>query len=204
MKMTLENYMVYVKDQDIILLGIDLQNDFGHKDGKLYVKGSENIVDAINSNKFMEIFGMGKIFWTKDFHPQNHCSFVDNEGIWPVHCVIGTWGARFINGLDYVDDDIIILKGVDTDVDSYSAFFDNNKAKETNLKSILKSSGIKKLFVFGIATDYCVKFTVLDALELEFEVAVYLPCCAGVNAKDGDVDRAVKEMEDAGAIIIEE
>ena len=201
MRMTLEEYMDKKMNIDVAFIGVDIQNDFGHPKGSLYVKGGEELVNVAVG--IVENFAEGLVFWTKDRHPDDHCSFLVNGGIWPVHCVKGKWGNNFLRGLPVDDGDTIIFKGEDSNVDFYRAFFDKDSKKETELKTILQEEEVTQLFVMGLATDYCVKFTVLDALKLGFEVAVYLDGCRGVELNNGDIEKAIMEMENAGAIIIE-
>lgn len=201
MRITLEEYWATRHDADTAFIGVDLQNDFGHKKGSLYVAGGEELVEV--ANDVVPEFSQGLVFWTKDCHPADHCSFVGNGGPWPAHCTKGKWGYQFMRGLDVGDDDIIIMKGVDQAVDSYSAFFDNERRNETELREILEGEEVGQIFVMGLATDYCVKFTVLDALDLGFSAVVYLPGCRGVEISEGDIETAIKEMEEAGAVIIE-
>jgi len=202
MRMTFEDYMDEIWNVDTAFIGVDLQNDFGHKKGSLYVEGGEDLVAVIN--QVVCEFSEGLVFWTKDAHPKEHCSFVEQGGPWPIHCVKGKWGYNFMRGLDIQKEiDIVILKGEDADVDSYSAFFDNEKKKETGLNKILVEEEVKKLFIIGLATDVCVLSTVIDAIELGYEVSVYLPGCRGVGSQE-DIDASIKKMEDNGAIMIED
>lgn len=185
------------------MIGIDLQNDFADPKGALYVKDGEKLADI--ANKWASEFGSKSIVcWTKDYHPKDHCSFKENGGSWPKHCVKKQWGSEFHRDLEILDDDFVIFKGYNSNIDSYSAFFDNDKKQETLLHVTLQDRKVYSLFVMGLATDYCVKFTVLDAIELGYKVFVYLPGCRAVNVNPDDGEKAVKEMEDAGAIIIEE
>lgn len=201
MRVTAKDYFDDLHNQDVAFLAIDLQNDFGHPGGSLYVRFGDKLVDVFNET--VENFNSHLIYWTRDYHPANHCSFKENGGMWPAHCVRGTWGAKLMDGLTLSYDDEFIMKGTSSDVDSYSAFFDNDKKKQTELDEILKVQGVKQLFVMGLATDYCVKFTVLDAVALGYKVFVYLPGCRGVDFTPGDVQRAIDEMENAGAVIVE-
>jgi nicotinamidase/pyrazinamidase len=202
MRISYDDYIENYQNENTAFLGIDLQNDFGNPKGSLYVKGGEEL--AIIAGNIISEFGGELIYWTRDYHPANHCSFKVNGGNWPRHCIKGTWGAKFLENLAIDPKDEFVMKGVYTHVDSYSGFFDNQKEKQTELDEILKGQYITQLFVMGLATDYCVKFTVLDAIELGYKVFVYLPGCRAVNITPGDGEKAVKEMEDAGAIIIEE
>lgn len=215
MRMTLKQYFdsnsfmndderVSFKD-DVAFIGVDLQNDFGNQKGSLYVQGGEAMEDV--AIFVADHFDPSYVFWTKDWHPANHCSFKDNGGIWPTHCVNEEWGSELLPGIFTFVEDTFILKGTDPLIDSYSAFFDNEKKKKTELDDLLKGKNIKKLVIMGIATDYCVKFTVLHALELGYEVALFLPGCVGVGPIPGVTDKtvndAVLEMEKAGAVILE-
>jgi len=183
------------------LIVVDAQNDF-MPGGSLPVAEGDKIVPEINEL----IKGLGRtldlVVFTMDWHPPKHCSFKKNGGIWPVHCVMGTKGAELHNDLLVNSDDRIIIKGNDLNVDSYSAFYDNERKHKTELTDFLKSKGAKNIIICGLATDYCVKFTVLDAISEGFRVALYTMGCRGVNINPGDADKAIKEMKDAGATII--
>jgi len=148
-----------------------------------------------------------------DWHPKDHISFAQSHGmeegelfeghpLWPVHCVQQTFGAQFPKELEVDVIDQVFYKGVDSDVDSYSAFFDNEKRRSTGLDNYLNERGVDTLFVVGLATDYCVKFTVEDALKLGFKVLVVIDGCAGVELQTGDEQAAIKAMRAAGATIV--
>ena len=154
---------------------------------------------------------------TQDWHPPNHGSFASQHGVevgtrfqleglpqiaWPDHCVEGTKGAELAAPLDVERIDHVVKKGTDPRIDSYSGFFDNDHRHSTGLESYLKSVGVSGLTVMGLATDYCVKFTVLDALQLGYPTWVLLEGCRGVNLNAGDVESAIAEMEGAGAVIV--
>jgi len=192
-------------DDNTALIMVDLQNDFGDPEGSLYVKGGEDLVDIVNeAYDIYNDLGNINILWTMDSHPADHCSFVENNGLWPAHCVVDCWGWKFMENLRIYDyPDTVIRKGTNKDIDSYSAFFDNEKKSCTKLDSYLKARKIKKNIVMGLATEYCDKFTVMDSLFLGYETAIYLPGCRGVNLKEGDVDNAILEMEKAGAVLLE-
>lgn len=196
------------------LLLIDIQRDFC-KDGALEVKDGDSIIPIANNLiNFFKNKGF-KIIATKDWHPLSHRSFAINsckeigeigelQGLkqvfWPIHCVQDTPGSEFHK--DLLPPDIIIYKGQDPSVDSYSAFFDNGRLHQTELDSILKQEKITKLFVGGLATDYCVKYTVLDALDLGYEIFLIEDCIKGVNISEDDSTNAIKEMIEKGAKII--
>lgn len=196
------------------LLIIDVQNDFC-EGGNLAVKGSSEIIPVINNliDKFNKSNNL--IVATKDWHPADHKSFasvsntkVGEIGIlnslpqvwWPDHCIENTKGSEFHPELLPIKN--IVYKGNDKEVDSYSGFFDNNKVHKTELDDILKKYNIDTLYVVGLATDYCVKFTVLDALSLGYKVYLVKDGCRGVNINPDDSEKAIDEMKKAGAIII--
>ncbi|MCA9136058.1 MAG: bifunctional nicotinamidase/pyrazinamidase [Planctomycetales bacterium] len=194
------------------LLLIDLQNDF-LPGGALAVPDGDAVIEVANQ----KIQHAQHVVATQDWHPPGHGSFASShDGIeigdvfqlsgrdqvaWPDHCVQGTFGAEFSNELHVDEIDHVVCKGTDPTVDSYSGFFDNDGQNPTGLDAYLKAMGITKLEIMGLATDYCVMFTVLDALQLGYEVEVDLAGCRGVNLNEGDVDRAIATMRTAGALV---
>jgi nicotinamidase/pyrazinamidase len=183
------------------LIVVDAQNDF-MPGGSLPVADGDKIIPQINEL----IKGLGKtldlVIFTKDWHPAKHCSFKENGGIWPVHCVQNTNGSALHKDLIVKPEDKIILKGTDLTVDSYSAFYDNERKHKTELTDFLKAKDAKGIIICGLATDYCVKFTVMDAISEGFRVALYTMGCRGVNVNPGDTDKAIEQMKTAGAFII--
>lgn len=196
------------------LLVVDVQNDFCCG-GSLEVKGADDIIPVINTlvDSFNESGDL--IVATKDWHPANHRSFASNSGgnigevgelnglvqvWWPDHCIENTSGSKLHPELKPITN--TVNKGCDPEIDSYSGFFDNGKLKKTELDSILKSNNIEELYVVGLATDYCVKFTVLDALDLGYKVNLILEGCRGVNLSPKDSSDAIEEMKSRGANII--
>ena len=123
--------------------------------------------------------------------------------LWPAHCVQGTKGAEFAPGLTTTHIARSFNKGVDPAIDSYSGFFDNGHKRATGLGDYLRAQGVTDVFVVGLATDYCVKWTALDAKQLGFDTTVVLDACRGVNLKPGDVDRAIEEMKAAGITLMQ-
>jgi nicotinamidase/pyrazinamidase len=182
------------------LLIVDFQNDFC-PGGALPVAEGDRIAAPIN--ELLDSFDL--VIATRDWHPPDHGSFVgveidpakwrgaDPPSIWPVHCVQGTPGAELNAALDQAKVDVIIDKGQDPNSQGYSAF------QETNLGGLLRERGIDRLFVTGLATDYCVKNSVLDALRLGLDVVVIEDAVRGVDVDPGDSERAIEEMEAAGA-----
>lgn len=183
--------MIHIKPDTDMLLIVDPQNDF--ITGSLAVKDAAEIIPILN--KYGE--KILNIAVSRDWHPFNHMSFVEQGGPWPVHCVANTEGAMFHKELaSYIKNPALIInKAVDQNVDAYSAF-DN-----TRLAKIMEASGIKTLFIGGLATDYCVKATVLDALKIKgLEVYLLIDAIKAVNANPDDGVKAIAEMMDKGAI----
>lgn len=193
------------------LLLVDIQNDFC-AGGALEVKDGDATVQVANRLLDLEVFA--KKVSTQDWHPASHKSFASNvdqelfslfdlnglpQVAWPDHCVQDTLGAKFHPELNVVKLDRWFPKGTDTEIDSYSGFFDNGKRGDTGLHKYLQDEEIDELVIVGLATDYCVKFTVLDALELGYKVHVLIDGCRGVNQNPGDETKAFEEMEAAGA-----
>jgi len=175
------------------LLVVDCQNDF-MPGGSLAVAEGDQIVPVINKiqSKFDEVI------WTEDWHPINHSSFKENGGIWPTHCVEGTIGAKihddlisYHNGKHGVP---VILKGTDIAIDSYSAFWDNRKKKSTGLTKMLRDMNVNRVYISGLATDYCIKFTAIDSVNEGFKTFVIIDACKGVNIKLNDSINAIVEM----------
>jgi len=194
------------------LLLIDLQNDF-IPGGTLAVPGADEVIPIVN--EMMPQFQM--IVATQDWHPAEHGSFaanhpgrnvfeqIDLEGLpqtlWPMHCVQNTGGALFAPSLDTRRITRVFTKGMNPRIDSYSGFYDNGHRASTGMGEWLKAQGVRELSIAGVATDYCVKFTVLDALNEGFQVNLIAQACRGVNLQPGDVERALAEMQAAGAMI---
>jgi len=196
------------------LIIVDLQNDFSDPNGTLYVPNGEKVVPIINT--IMENFKFDKIVALQDWHPENHGSFASNSGEaaftvgklnglsqiwWPNHCVQGSWGAEFHPDLNLNNVDTIFRKGTNPSIDSYSGFKDNGKENHTGLSAYLESFSIDTVCVVGLATDYCVKFTAIDACEKMFSVFVITNGCKSVNMNPGDFERAEDKMRAAGAHI---
>ncbi|MBK8268276.1 MAG: bifunctional nicotinamidase/pyrazinamidase [Planctomycetes bacterium] len=192
------------------LILVDLQYDF-MPGGALAVRDGDSVVSV--ANRLMSAFDV--IVATQDWHPADHASFAANHPgheigemitldgreqiLWPLHCVQNTRGAELHQALDATPITKVIHKGMNPRIDSYSGFFDNARAQETGLDRELKSRGVKVLTVLGLATDYCVKFTVLDALSLGYNVRLVIDGCRGVDLREGDVDRAISTMQSNGA-----
>jgi len=182
---------ISLNEHDALLI-TDIQIDF-LPGGALPVKGGDQIIPVINN--YIEHFQSADshIIASRDWHPANHISFKNQGGLWPEHCVQGTGGAKFSPKMKLPDKTLIISKATDPAHEAYSAF------DTTNLDLELERLGIKRLFVAGLATDYCVVNTVLDARTLGFETVVLMDATLGIDVKPGDVDHAVEEMTKSGA-----
>lgn len=196
------------------LILVDLQNDFC-PGGALAVPEGDQVVEV--ANRLMHRFDL--VVATQDWHPNDHGSFASQhpgkspyelgelggspQVLWPDHCVQGSPGASFHPALDITRIDRVFVKGTDPEIDSYSGFFDNARKKATGLASFLKSRQIEEVFVLGLATDYCVKFTALDSVCEGFSTFLVVDGCRAVEQENGDGLRAVREMEDAGVQLID-
>ena len=190
-------------NEETALIVVDVQNDFAHPDGALYVPGAERVIANINHAIRQAREHGAAVIFTQDWHPPDTPHFEKDGGIWPVHCVEDTWGARFHVDLR-LDPGPVIQKGFDGS-DGYSAFHTRDPRsglqEETGLESMLFDASVERCVVVGLATDYCVKETVLDARRSEFEVVVPTNAVAAVNLKPGDGVAALAAMAEAGAVI---
>ena len=180
---------------DDALLIIDVQNDF-LPGGNLGVPHGCEVIPKLNS--YVRIFTAHKlpIYATRDWHPLQHCSFHSQGGNWPTHCVAGTYGAKFAAALELPTSVVIISKATTPQEDAYSGF------QHTNLDASLRSAGIQRLFIGGLATDYCVLNTVRDALKLSYHVHLLIDAIRAIDAQPGDGLRALDEMKSLGAQFI--
>jgi len=182
-------------DAQTALLIEDLQLDF-LAGGSLAVPGGDEVIPVLN-RYIMLARGKGMpIFASRDWHPRNHCSFRAQGGLWPEHCVAGTPGAEFAPDLNLPEDAAIVSKATRADAEAYSSFMG------TDLTLRLRKLGVKRLLVGGLATDYCVLNTVMDALKAGFEVLLLEDAIRAVNVNPDDGDRAEREMRQAGAVPI--
>ncbi|MFZ5862464.1 MAG: nicotinamidase [Nitrospirota bacterium] len=177
------------------LIVVDVQNDF-LPGGALAVPKGDAVAPALNRYLAAWRARGAPVFATRDWHPADHCSFQERGGPWPVHCVAGTRGAEFAPGLDLSNDAVVASKGDSRDRDAYSGF------DGTDLHERLQRAGIRRVFVGGLATDYCVLATVNDAVRLGYAVYVLVDAIAAVNANPGDGQRAEAEMARAGAATV--
>lgn len=194
------------------LILVDIQNDFC-PGGALAVNEGDRIVPVVN--RLLPHFDL--VVATQDWHPEGHGSFATSHGknpgdmhelagmpqvMWPDHCVQKSEGAEFHPELDMKPVEAVFRKGTDPAIDSYSGFYDNGRKKSTGLVGYLKEKGVTEVYVVGLATDYCVKFTALDAKQAGFETSVIEDATRGVNLAAGDVDRAIADMKAAGIQVV--
>lgn len=196
------------------LIVVDVQNDFC-PGGALPVPNGDDVVPVIN--RLGERFPV--VVASQDWHPENHVSFASHhpglraldvieldgqpQVLWPDHCVAGTWGADFHPGLDTRPFRMIVRKGTDPRVDSYSAFRDNRRDRVTGLAGFLRELGVTRVTVVGLATDYCVAATAHDAVELGFAATVLLPACRAVAAPPGHLEATLERLRQAGVGLVE-
>jgi nicotinamidase/pyrazinamidase len=216
--------------QESALLEIDVQNDFcpsytafsGEKlpPGALAVAGGGEVTGPLNALAARFARQGGTVAATADWHPADHCSFAAShpgkkpgdtvvlpgageQVLWPVHCVQGSRGAAFHGGLDLRPVSLIIRKGFRKNLDSYSAFFENDRKTPTGLDGFLKGLGINTVVIGGLATDYCVFYSAMDAAALGYKTAVLKDAVRGVGFPEGSVERALADMEAAGVLLLD-
>jgi nicotinamidase/pyrazinamidase len=196
-----------------VLLVVDVQNDFC-PGGALEVKEGDRVVPVIN--KIADIFP--RTAATLDWHPVDHVSFASNhpgvdvydfievggarQVLWPDHCVQGTEGADFHPDLDDKKFDLILRKGTSPSLDSYSAFFENDRVTSTGLEYYLKGLGIEEVYICGLTTDYCVFYSAIDSVNSGFRTNVVIDAVKGVDVPRGNVEKALREMKLAGVKIL--
>jgi nicotinamidase/pyrazinamidase len=193
---------VVAYDARTALLVVDVQNDFADPDGSLSVAGGIEIIPRLNGEIERATASGAPVLYTQDWHPTSTPHFAKDGGIWPVHCVAETWGAAFHP--DLVVQGPSIRKGVAGE-DGYSGFSvrhpESGERSDTELEALLRERGVSRVVIGGIATDYCVLATTLDARRLGFEVTVLTDAIAAVDLQPGDGARALEAMADAGATL---
>ncbi len=193
------------------LLIIDVQNDFC-PGGALAVPEGDAVVPLVNA--LIDRFSVKVL--TQDWHPQDHHSFAGNhqdmepfsttqlhygtQVLWPHHCVQGTSGAAFHADLRVDNCDMVMRKGFRAEIDSYSAFFENDQKTPTGLAGYLRERGVDAVTLVGLATDFCVRYSALDAVKLGFQVRVLEEACRAIDL-EGSLDQAIREMQDAGVVL---
>jgi nicotinamidase/pyrazinamidase len=191
-------------DGTTALLVVDVQNDFADPGGSLFVSGSDAVVAEVNREVEAASAAGAVVVYTQDWHPPSTPHFAKDGGIWPVHCVGGTWGADLHPQLRVVEGSELVRKGTGGE-DGYSAFSvrdpTSGQVRATDLDDVLRRRGVGRLVVAGLATDYCVKETALDAARRGLPTTVLSALVAAVDLEPGDGDRALQEMAGAGVSI---
>lgn len=194
--------------EDTAFLMIDIQNDFCPS-GALAVEDGDSIIPIVN--RMQSLFPVRII--TQDWHPHHHSSFAENheatepfsvkkmhygdQVLWPRHCVQGDRGAQFHESLNTDNIDLIVRKGFRPAIDSYSAFFENDRQTRTGLAGYLNERNVKRIYVAGLATDFCVYYSILDAVNLGFETVLVTDACRAIDL-DGSLDLAMADMQARG------
>ena len=190
-------------DEKTALVVVDVQNDFADPNGSLYVRTGEDVVDVINREIESAQQAGAAVVYTQDWHPEHTPHFEIDGGIWPVHCVRGTWGAEFHPSLAVVGD--VVKKGTGGE-DGYSGFTvrdpESGERIETSLEEILRARGIERVVIAGLATDYCVKETAVDALAKGFDTVILEDAVRAVDLEEGDGIRALDTVRAAGGRVL--
>lgn len=190
---------IRLKEGDALLV-TDVQNCF-LPGGSLGVSRGDEVIEPLNHA--IEMFGKKNLplFFTRDWHPPNHCSFTEQGGPWPVHCVMDTEGAQFSSRLEIPEGSVILSKAFERDTDAYSSFRGIDGSGQL-LDELLKRFSIKRIFQGGLATDYCILNTVRDGISLGYEFYVLTDCIRAVDVHQGDGEKALEEMRERGAKMI--
>jgi nicotinamidase/pyrazinamidase len=199
------------RDDREVLLIVDVQNDFC-PGGALAVPGGDAIVPVVNKLAA----GFSHVVLTQDWHPSGHASFASSHPgkqpfdtievsygeqiLWPDHCVQGTQGAAFYPGLDVPHAELVLRKGFRRVIDSYSAFRENDRRTPTGLANYLKEREFERITLCGLATDFCVLYSAIDAREAGFQVSIVTSACRGTDV-DGSIARAIRSMSEAGVMV---
>jgi nicotinamidase/pyrazinamidase len=193
-------------DATTALVVVDVQNDFADPEGGLYVQDGELVVPVVNRAIADALAAGATVVFTQDWHPASTPHFQKDGGVWPVHCVAGTWGAELHPDLRVPDGAPVVRKGVDGE-DGYSGFSvrdpESGEESATELGSILEAAGVRRLVVTGLAGDVCVAATAHDGVRLGFEVTVPLAATRMVELEPGDGDRAIAGLRDAGIEVVD-
>jgi nicotinamidase/pyrazinamidase len=190
-------------DDRTALLVVDVQNDFADPSGSLYVRDGDHVVPVANREIAAADAAGAYIVYSQDWHPETTPHFATQGGTWPVHCVMGSWGAGFHPELHVMGD--VVHKG-DQGADGYSAFSERDplsgETAPTILQRLLQEHDVERLAICGLATDYCVVETVIDARRLGYDVEVLADGIRAVDLRPGDGDRAIERMREAGAVVV--
>lgn len=191
-------------DPRTALVVVDLQNDFANPAGSLSVRGGDAAIPIVNAAVRKAVEAGALVVATQDWHPEHTPHFAQDGGVWPVHCVAGTWGADLHPAFELPTDALRVRKGSNGE-DGYSAFTMRDPVSgdeiPTELESVLRGRAIERIVTCGLATDYCVSATALDAIRLGFDVLVLGDAIAAVDLQPGDGERALDVMREAGVAI---
>lgn len=193
-------------DAGTALIVVDMQNDFGHPDGSLYVAGGDDIVDAINDEIDRAAAGGATVVLTQDWHPPSTPHFIDDGGVWPTHCVAGTWGAEVVDGVDPNHRASAVVRKGTNGEDGYSAFSMREPGGDvdipTGLAGLLRERGIERVVVVGLATDVCVAATAQSAAAADFATTVLWEATRPVYADADTIERVLVDLDDAEVTVI--
>jgi nicotinamidase/pyrazinamidase len=196
--------MATTYDRRTALIVVDVQNDFADPAGSLYVKGGEHVVQAANREIAAAVAGGALVVYTQDWHPEVTPHFAKDGGIWPVHCVVGSWGAQLHPDLEVAEPHETVKVGTAGE-DGYSGFsmrsLETGETHPTGLEALLREADVERVVVLGLATDYCVKETALDAVRRGFATTVVSDAVAAVDLNPGDGERALDALVEAGAAL---
>jgi nicotinamidase/pyrazinamidase len=185
----------------VALIVVDVQNDFADSAGGLSVAGGEGVIPIINREAALARSNGALVVYTQDWHPEHTPHFAKDGGIWPDHCIADTWGAALHPALEVTEDAPIVRKGSNGE-DGYSGFSmrdpQTGETIPTNLDGLLRANGVDDVVVTGLATDYCVKATALDAARLGYSTTILTDAVAAVDLREGDGQAALDEMAAAG------
>ena len=192
-------------DARTALVVVDLQNDFADPGGGLSVAGGDAIVPIVNASVREALDAGALVVATQDWHPDTTPHFAKDGGTWPVHCVAGTWGAELVPSFALPPDAPRVRKGIDGE-DGYSGFTTRDPRTgaegSTELEQLLRERGVERIVLCGLATDYCVRATALDAVRLGFATELIGSAVAAVDVVEGDGERALAEVRAAGVAVI--
>ncbi len=188
------------------LIVVDMQNDFGHPDGSLFVTGGDRIVDAVNDEIERVAAAGGTVVLTQDWHPASTPHFIDDGGVWPTHCVAGTWGAALVDGLDPNHRASAVVRKGTNGEDGYSAFSmrepGGNVDIPTGLAGLLRERAVERVVVVGLATDVCVAATATSSASAGFETTVLWEATRPVYADADTTERVLADLDDADVTVI--
>lgn len=191
-----------VYDPQTALVVVDLQNDFADPDGSLSVRGGDEVVPVANREVERALEAGSPVFYTQDWHPPDTPHFETHGGPWPVHCVRETWGAQLHPDLKVAGEQIHKALGPEDGYSGFTVMHPSGETSSTGLAEALHARGVRRVVIVGLTTDYCVKDSTLDALALGFDVVVVTKGVRAVDVHPGDGERALEEIEAAGAVLV--